>query len=190
MTLILPFISIIVSELIMRIYDYLKKTKKAIIKPTPFIIFTLIIIIFSQIDVYDSIIYQSENNQIKSINETSLNNFVNEIKNNYKDSTIFSSNPKLITKIDNKIIPTGTINEAKDIYYWQKENFELIFVNSCDYYCQETNKECIKNKEKFLKMINDENILIEELSYIIERKKKDLVLSSEECKTSLLKKVK
>ena len=57
----------------------------------------------------------------------------------YPGKPIFSSNPRLTSYTDRKVIPMGHYSETLDIMRWQKDNYVLVYYNPCDFAVNTTN---------------------------------------------------
>ena len=64
MVLLLPFLIMLVSNVIGRVCNYLKSSNKAIIRFWPFMVITVIVIVMSQMAVYNSIVQEYQDKQI------------------------------------------------------------------------------------------------------------------------------
>lgn len=51
----------------------------------------------------------------------------------YPDVPVLSSNPRLTSYTDRRVIPMGHQSETLDIVRWQAGNYELVYYNTCDF---------------------------------------------------------
>lgn len=180
MVLLLPFLIMLVSSVIGRVCDYLKSSNKAIIRFWPFMVITVIVIIMSQMAVYNSIVQEYQGKQIVT------NEMIEEIFEFIESGDVLlSSTPLILSEIDNLVIPTSTIWESEAVYGWQAGNFDLILINSCDYRCEDGDIECNDLKDNFLELVNSENKLLKKLNFSLERMDKDEIVSVENCEVLL-----
>ena len=180
MVLLLPFLIMLVSNVIGRVCNYLKSSNKAIIRFWPFMVITVTVILMSQMAVYNSIVQEYQDKQIVT------NEMIEEIFDFIESGDILlSSTPLILSKIDNLVIPTSTIWESEAVYGWQEGNFDLILINSCDYRCEESDIECKNLKDNFLELVNSENKLLKKLDFSLERMYKDEIVSVENCEVLL-----
>lgn len=61
---------------------------------------------------------------------TELAEFLDET---YPGIPVLSSNPRLTSYTDRRVIPMGHPTETLDIMRWQKGNYEIVYYNNCDF---------------------------------------------------------
>jgi len=140
----LPFLAICSGFVLYRIYNYLKFQKKPVIRPISFVFLCSIVLLlsFNQLNFERAPDFQEEALQI--IEEQHIN------------GTILSSDPFLISVTDFKVVTFNGMEFAEEAYQKEKENYQLIFINDCDFICPLEDPICAE-KTNFLDLISREN---------------------------------
>ena len=138
---ILPFMAMLASWTIFRIYHLLKSKTKPVIKPRAFLIIITLLLLIPLPTAF--------NIQRAPI----LNDEIIKIIQEYDISgTILASNPGFVSFLDHRIITLDGLDFAQTIYQRNLGKFDLLFINNCDLICHPTDKNCL-NKRKTLMYI-------------------------------------
>lgn len=154
LTIILPFLSIMVANIIFQFYNLATKKSKQILRSKGFMIITTIVIILSQVASFNASMQEPAAPEIADS--------VNFIISNNLNGTFLSSNPDISIRLNTWIIPGNSVSYAKQIYLWQEENFDYIYLNSCDFRCpddEENGPVCENDKEDFFDLISTNKLI-------------------------------
>lgn len=161
MSLALPFLSILIADLVSSIHIYLSKFRKAVIRPQAFLFVFTLLIVLTQLDVANDLIYDHEFTPIINNDHfEGVEGIINLMQEENKTVGVFASNPALILNLDKKLIPTSNMYEASQIYVWQEANFNYVYLDSCDFRCQENDLVCLNSTENFYYLVGSKNELI------------------------------
>ena len=144
---ILPFLTTVIAYTVIRIYKKLKNEQKPILKPLAFIIIcTLIIIVHIPISLHFD--------KVPTFEEE-----INTVIADYNiKKPIMTSDPAFFSYSDKPIIILDAGLEFGPIIYQKnKNNYGLLFLNSCDLICPPNNQTCLNKKEQFQQLISQEN---------------------------------
>lgn len=154
LTIILPFLCIMIANVLFKFHQFLSKRPKGIIRSEAFTIIVTIVILLSQITAFNSTMQEPAAPEIGESIEFITSNDIN--------GTFFSSNPDISIKLDNWIIPSNSVSFAKQIYIWQEDNFDYIYLNSCDFRCpndEENGTFCEGEKEEFFDLVSSNKLI-------------------------------
>ncbi|MBT3297477.1 phospholipid carrier-dependent glycosyltransferase [archaeon] len=161
MTLALPFLSILIADIVYLAYSYLSKFRKAIIRPQALLFIFTVLIILTQLDVANNLVYDHDSSPIiDNDNFDGVEEVIALMQEENRGVGVFASNPALMLCLDKRMIPTSNMYEASQIYLWQEENFNYIYLDSCDFRCQDTDFECINSTEEFYNLVKFNNELV------------------------------
>jgi len=147
LVLIIPFISILSAYSIIKTYHYLKNHAQPLIWPKAFIIICTIAIIVYFLPVFG---FENIPTMQKEVQET--------IQNYNIKGTILSSDPSLVSYVDNPLtILSAGMWYGPQIYEQNKHNYDLLFINDCDFICAPEDNQCVKEREGFFNIIIAEN---------------------------------
>ncbi|MBU1112202.1 MAG: phospholipid carrier-dependent glycosyltransferase [Nanoarchaeota archaeon] len=183
----LPFFAMMLAFLVDYVYRYFKKFEKPTIRPNALIFVMIIIIILSQWSFFgNNTFYETYYHEELDDEISFMDRIVETISNNGNKEAILSSSPALLERLDLKIYPTGNYWEAKDIYGWNKHHIEFVYLNSCDFRCEEGDTECQDNVDSFFELVRSENslVLIQEVEEI---RRIGNTIERYQCKISLFK---
>jgi len=183
----LPFFSMMLAFMINYICKYFKKFEKPMIKPKSFVVVMIIVILLSQWSFLGhNTFYETYSPEELEDEISFMDKIVETISNNGNGEAILSSSPMLLEKLDLKIYPTGNYWEAEDIYGWNKHHVEFIYLNSCDFRCEENDVSCEVEVYEFFELIRSENSLV--LTQEVEEIRRiGNTIESYQCQISLFK---
>lgn len=162
--LIYPFLAILVGETFTFLLNFFKeiinKTRLSLnSKNYSKIIFTtlligLIFISLGKAQASVELTYKEYQEPLKQ-----LGNYINE---NEIEGMILISSPFIAEHVDNKLFPTAGIDLAEAVYDHEYGDFAYVFIDDCDYVCQEGDAglDCQEAKSTFLKRVDQEQLLI------------------------------
>jgi len=143
---ILPFLAIITSYTIIKIYAHLKQKKKPLVTTKGF---TALGIILIMIPIPFGLAFERQ-----PTFETEINQLITQYN---ITGTIITSDPAFVSYLNLRIITLDGIEFAPKIYSEQKSKYQLLFLNDCDLNCAPNNTFCEKTKKDFILRINQEN---------------------------------
>lgn len=142
----LPFLAMLVSYTVIKIYYRLKTQPKPGLKPRAFVI---LCIVAAVIHLPTSLHFEEmptfEQELLEIINEHNVK------------GPILTTDPAFVSFIDQPIIISAGMDFGPTIYSQQKGRYELLFINDCDLICPPKDGNCSNKREKFLKTISLEN---------------------------------
>lgn len=100
--------------------------------------------------------------QTSTQNQQAKENIYIYPKTNSIKGPIITTTPLIAAYTDNRIISLAWPNYARKVYETKKTGAELIFINTCDLICRDTDTACRSSKEEFIGMIEQENKKIKE----------------------------
>ncbi len=188
MTFLLPFLSLICAQYILVLYQHFSAQKKPLLRAFSFLAVVLAAILFSQVQIYDSIL--SEEGAGFGHGEN-FAYFVEYIQGFEDDLPLIASNPSIVVFVDNPLYPTGDISLAPGVYEWKKEDYEFIFLDSCDFSCPEGDLSCLSEIEAFFSLVAEENTLVQRERVVKQTfEKGEFVKGAEQsCTLSLFQKI-
>jgi len=150
----LPFLSLLVSVVIIKFYQRLKSVKRPVITPLAMIIFVIVLIILPLPEkLYFDEPPKFENEIVRNIVKYNLT------------GTVLTSDPSFVSFLDQRVITLDGMEFASIVYSRNRNNYDLIFINSCDFICAPGDKKCQTQKVLFFDTLKSENQLLFEKSY-------------------------
>ncbi len=143
----LPFLGMMVSYIILKIYRHLKKYPRPYIKPFSFVIIcACLVLIYVPSSLQFEARYEFKPEIIKAIGD-------HEIK-----GMVLASNPEFVSFLDQPtlILSSGMIF-GPTIYEQQKGKYQLLIIDTCDLSCPPDDSICLEKKGQFINMIAKEN---------------------------------
>ncbi len=143
---LLPLFSLLVSFIILKIYHHLKSSPKSMITPWGLAALAVLAVIISLpagLHFERGPTFQEELFVI--LEEYNLN------------GTILSSDPAFVSFLDYPLVTLDGMEFAPSIYEQQRENYQLLFVNDCDFGCAPGDRACTQRKQKLLQQMAAEN---------------------------------
>lgn len=143
---ILPFLTIITSYTIIKIYQHLKQKKKTFLTTKGFIALCIILIM---IPIPFGLAFERQPTFKTEINELITIYNIN--------GTILTSDPAFVSYLNLRIVTLDGMEFAPQIYTNQKNKYQLIFINDCDLNCAPTDQTCENTKKELIAKIQQEN---------------------------------
>jgi len=145
----LPFLSLLVAYTIIKIYHKLKETSSPIIRAKSFLVSCSILVIITVLPFFLFVenVPPFEMEVVNIVNEKGL------------FGTIITTEPSLVSYLDNKLIILSGMDYAEEIYQKQKD-YKLIYINDCELSCAPKDLSCSKNKEELFSEIVKDNDLV------------------------------
>jgi len=144
---ILPLMAMLAANAIFCTYYFIKSKPKPIIRPRAFIIIMGIILVLSSLPSIPV------NKNISAAEQE----IIGLIKMQQTEGPIISSTPFLFSYLDKQIIILGPMNEAAKVYEDNKNKFQFLVLNECDFICSPEDLECLRQREELLKLISSDN---------------------------------
>jgi 4-amino-4-deoxy-L-arabinose transferase-like glycosyltransferase len=156
----LPFIALIISQTILMIYNKLKSSPQPLIRPTAFIIIcVLTTVIFIPTSLSFEVVPTFDQEIKDVIEEYNI------------EGIILTSDPSLVSSLNHEIvILSAGMDYGPIIYQNVKQDYEMIFINDCDFICSPQDQVCFSERQKFLELIEEENIEIFKETATIKKK--------------------
>lgn len=151
---VVPFLSLLVSVVITKFYQKIKMVKKPIITPLAMIVLVIVLILlplpgrlhFDQPPTFE-------------------NEIVNSIIKYNLTGTVLTSDPSFVSFLDQRVVTLDGMEFASIVYSRNKNNYDLIFINSCDFICAPGDQKCQEQKLLFFNTLNSDNKLLFEKFY-------------------------
>lgn len=143
---ILPFLAMVVAFTIIKIYQQLQSASKPWLKPRALVVIcVLLVLIPLPIELHFERAPTFEKEVLQAIEENNIT------------GTILTTDPSLVSYVDLKVVTFDGIEYAPIVYDRNREHYQLIFVNECDFICAADNDACIEIKDNLLQQMAAEN---------------------------------
>jgi len=142
----LPFLALIVGNLVAQTYQGINSSTKKVLKKRAFIFLFLLFLLLplpTSLHIERMPTFEREINQV--ITEKGLK------------GTILTSDPAFVSFLDQPIVTLNGMEFAPKIYSEQKGKYQLLFINDCDLSCDPADNLCKMNREQLLQEISFEN---------------------------------
>ena len=143
---ILPFLAILVGFTVVKIYRQLQSKATPWIRPKAFVVICMLMVVIPlpiELNFERAPTFEQE--------------LLGAIKENNVTGTILTSDPSLMSYVDLKVVTLDGIEFAPIVYERQQENYQLLFVNECDFICAAGDEECVNTRKELLQLFTTEN---------------------------------
>lgn len=154
----IPLLAIAVSAACLRLYQMWKTSQRPLIRPKAFLIVIMLLIVLPLPQAF--LIEQTPD-------------FQREITAAVGNSTsmILTSNPALISWLDQPVQTLDGLAFAPLMYEQQRGKYHFLFIDTCDFSCHPEDVSCLEKQKNFVQLIQNENREIFRKTYIIKSKK-------------------
>ncbi len=142
----LPFLAIMVAVVMVQWYDYLKRSPKPLIKPGAFVFLCVVIVVVS---LPQSVYFERP---------PSFATQITELVDTYNlKGLVLTTDPAPVSFLENRIATLNGILYAPAIYEQHKQDYELLYVNTCDLSCPVEDVGCFVTYQHLISTMQAEN---------------------------------